>query len=111
MSQRKPLEHWPWIIAGGLLLAVVVSVAAPNFARQRCTARPMLSCINNLRQIDGAREQWALENQRAKGDVPTTNDLAIYIKGEFPKCPAGGSYTLGSGTNRPRCSITNHFLP
>ena len=68
-------------------------------------------CINNLRQIDGAKQQWALENRKTITDVPTEKDVAPYLKNAFPKCPAGGNYTLGAAGVAPICSIAGHALP
>jgi hypothetical protein len=75
------------------------------------------ACINNLRQIDGAINEWALENGKATGAMPTMADIKPYIKlnadGEIPGCPAGGTYTLhpvGSHL-QVTCSIPGHALP
>ena len=70
------------------------------------------ACINNLRQIDAAKQQWALENGKNAGDVPTAEDLKPFFKnGVFPTCPAGGTYTIGAVSNAPTCSIPGHKLP
>ena len=43
------------------------------------------ACINNLRQIDAAKNQWALENSKTATDVPALNDITPYLKdGIFP---------------------------
>jgi hypothetical protein len=72
-------------------------------------------CINNLRQIDAAKNQWALENNKTVGAVPTAQDIAPYIKldanGNIPGCPSGGAYTLGALGVPPTCSIPGHVLP
>ena len=68
------------------------------------------ACINNLRQLDGAMQQWALENKKNADSLPTTNDVAPYLK-EFPACPSGGTYTLGRVDQEPKCSLTDHALP
>jgi hypothetical protein len=70
------------------------------------------SCINNLRQLDGAKEQWALENKKTATDTPTMNDLIgtdKYIK-VAPTCPANGAYTLGNMSTKPTCSVADHTL-
>ena len=55
-------------------------------------------CINNLKQIDGAVSEWAIENNKTNGTPFTLDDLKPYIKlnskGEIPGCPQGGKYTL-----------------
>ncbi|MDB6052723.1 MAG: polymerase, sigma-24 subunit, subfamily [Verrucomicrobiales bacterium] len=64
-------------------------------------------CINNLRQIDGAVQQWALENKKSVKDAgPRPDEIANY----FPKnkaftCPSGGSYVIGEIVSGPSCSL------
>ena len=72
----------------------------------------LAACINNLRQIDGAKQQWALENRKTAAAVPTAQDLAPYFKdGVLPACPAGGQYTINALNAAPACSIPGHALP
>src|SRR5205085_7117437 len=80
-----------------MLVVAVIGVQAatliPYFVKARTTAQKN-ACINNLRQIDGAKEQWALE-QKQKAGADTSSALAAineYIKGGTPKCPSGGTY-------------------
>ena len=65
---------------------VASAIAIPNFIKARETAQRN-ACINNLRQIDAAKQQWALENGKKDGDVPTRSDLAPYLRGGFPELP------------------------
>jgi chromosome segregation ATPase len=73
------------------------------------------TCINHLRQIDAAKNQWALENNKTAAAIPTAQDIAPYIKldadGNIPGCPAGGTYTIGAVGVQPACSIPGHVLP
>jgi hypothetical protein len=65
-----------------------------------------------LRQIDGAKEQWALENKKTPTDTPTWADLVgtdKYIK-VMPTCPANGTFTIGDMATKPVCSVTDHTL-
>ena len=69
-------------------------------------------CINNLRQIDGAKQQWALENHKDTNAIPTIADVAPYLKNnKFLVCPQGGKYTLGRVDEDPTCSIPGDVLP
>jgi hypothetical protein len=69
---------------------------------------PKNICINNLRQIDGAKEQWALENKKSKGEVPAGRELwgltTGYLKREL-HCPTGGVYDMRGVDEPPVCSI------
>ena len=73
------------------------------------------ACINNLRQIDAAKQEWALEKGKPNGTVVTEADIKPYIKldpnGNIPKCPSGGKYTIGKVGELPTCSIPGHALP
>ena len=70
------------------------------------------ACINNLRQIDAAKQQWALEKSKTADAIPTAPDLLPFFKdGIFPVCPSGGSYTLNAVGELPSCSVAGHVLP
>jgi hypothetical protein len=89
-------------------VGVLAAIAIPNFVKARGTAQKNV-CINNLRQIDAAKAQWALENKKTDTDTPTRADLQAYLK-QFPVCPAGGKYTIKSVSEQPECSIPGHRL-
>jgi Skp family chaperone for outer membrane proteins len=70
------------------------------------------ACINNLRQIDAAKQQWALENDKPANAIPPAQDLLPYFRGGiFPVCPSGGGYTINAVGVPPTCSIPGHVLP
>src|SRR4051812_16037656 len=102
------------------IIGLLAAIAIPNFIRARTTAQKN-ACINNLRQIDGAEQQWALETKQAASAVPGYADISVYLKNAVV-CPAGGanakfstSYTLAKvgGPEKPVCQIdaVNHILP
>jgi hypothetical protein len=69
-------------------------------------------CINNLRQIDAAKQQWALENARTPDAIPTPADMARYLPTKaLPICPAGGAYALNAVNTKPTCNVAGHVLP
>ena len=75
-------------------------------------ADPVAACINNLRQIDGTKQQWALENKKDASAIPVIKDILPYFKDATPpKCPAGGVYALRSVAEVPTCTIAGHALP
>ena len=70
------------------------------------------ACINNLRQIEGAKQQFALEAQKQPGTLVSTEDLAPYFPNKaIPACPGGGVYTLNQIGLNPICNIPGHVLP
>jgi prepilin-type N-terminal cleavage/methylation domain-containing protein len=87
------------------IIGLLAAIAIPNFVKARGTAQKN-ACINNLRQVDGAKEQWALENKKSSGS--TTDDTAVntYIKGGAPACPGGGTYTYNVVDTNPACSLS-----
>lgn len=70
-----------------------------------------IACINNLRQIDGAKQQWALENKQPADALAIYQQIAPYLKDQaVPSCPSGGTYTLNAVSSPPACSIPGHAL-
>jgi hypothetical protein len=95
-------------IIGWLLFALVV-IAIPNFVKARSTSAAD-PCGNNLRQIDAAANQFALEHNLTNGaPINFPNDLTPYIKlnsaGKIPPCPAGGIYSIKKVGEFPTCSF------
>ena len=45
------------------IIGLLAAIAIPNFVRARTTSQQD-ACINNLRLIDGAQQQWALEQRQ-----------------------------------------------
>ena len=89
--------------------AIGLICATPSFLRARSVAR-MNSCICNLRIIDGAKQQWALERKKTGEDVPTWRNLEPYM-GAMVGCPDGGIYTLNRVAEAPACTFPQHALP
>ena len=96
------------------IIGLLAAIAIPNFIQARQTSQTN-ACINNLRQIDGAKQQWALEAHQQITDTPTWEDVRPYIgrgpNGELPVCPDGGAYTIGTIGEKPTCSNREHVLP
>lgn len=99
------------LLCGLLLFVVAVGVALPAFIKPRQTSCSR-ACTNNLRIIDAAKEQ-AVYNKELPSDADCddpANRVVVnrYIKNNAtPVCPSGGTYTYGSVTNDPMCSLFN----
>jgi len=98
------------------IIGLLAAIAIPNFVRAR-TQSQKNACINNLRQIDGAVQQWALENKQAPTANVAATDVFPYLKSAVI-CPSGGttfadSYNVTTVANKPTCQkdATNHVLP
>jgi prepilin-type N-terminal cleavage/methylation domain-containing protein len=98
------------------IIGLLAAIAIPNFVKAR-TASQRNACIANMKQIEGAKSTWALENKKTGGDQPQVGDLYgsdKYIAKE-PLCPAGGVYTIGTVDQPPECDKKGapdlHLLP
>jgi hypothetical protein len=108
-----------WLAIIAVAGFIIFQILTPNFVSSG--SGPSSACINNLRQIDAAMQQWALENGITNGDtIVTEKDIQPFLgrelKGNIPRCPSGGKYTIGKLNQPPTCSIgTNanppHVLP
>ena len=85
------------------IIGLLAAIAIPSFARARTTSRQN-ACINNLRQVDGGKDQWAIENNKVDSDAVTSAEVSPYIKGGWPVCPAAGSYVVTTVVDNPTCS-------
>jgi prepilin-type N-terminal cleavage/methylation domain-containing protein len=104
------------------IIGLLAAIAIPNFVRARTTSQAN-ACISNLRIIDSAKAQWALENHKQNTDTPAGTDIQPYMgrvsAGELPTCPIDSaqtfatSYTPNNVGTKPVCNImpTTHSLP
>ena len=98
------------------IIGLLAAIAIPNFVRARTQSQTQ-ACINNLRQIDAAIQQWALENNQGPDAQVTHGDVVGYLKSP-PRCPAGGTsftadYGLTTVSENPTCNVrpNDHVLP
>ena len=109
-DQQEALQAWQADAVAAQQAQRAAALAAQQQAQHEVAQRN--ACINNLRQIDAAKQQWALENNKTDIVIPTTLDLLPYLKGGvFPVCPGGGAYTINAVGLPPTCSIPGHTLP
>jgi hypothetical protein len=95
----------------GCLLGFVFVIVIPNFIRATHESAAN-ACINNLRQIDAAKNEWALDKGKTNGCAVTETDITPYLAhGNLPKCPAGGSYIIGRVGEDPKCSVGTSAWP
>jgi len=97
------------------IIGLLAAIAIPNFVKARATSQAN-ACINNLRQIDSAAQQWALERGQTTGAaISYPSDLTPYIKlnsaSSVPPCPAGGTYSDATVGSTPTCSLSNSVTP
>jgi prepilin-type N-terminal cleavage/methylation domain-containing protein len=99
------------------IIGLLLAVAIPLFVKPRANAQAN-ACLNNMRQIDGSMQEFAIENNKHLGDIvnyPT--DLTPYLKlnsnSQIPACPAGGTYSVAAVGIEPstECSLGNTVTP
>ena len=97
------------IVAG--IIGLLAAIAVPNFVRAR-TAAQTNTCIANLKEIEAAITQWALEKKKSPRSAVSITDISgtsnSFIKAAINTqltCPAGGSYTLVTVAVLPTCSL------
>jgi prepilin-type N-terminal cleavage/methylation domain-containing protein len=96
------------------IIGLLAAIAIPNFVRARTTSQQN-ACINNLRQIDGAKQTWALENRASQTSTPAIANIQPYLgrgtAGTAPTCPADSSstfatsYSLNDLQSAPACLV------
>lgn len=98
------------------IIGLLAAIAIPNFVKAR-TASQRNACIANMKQIEGAKSTWALENKKTGADSPLDADLygADKYIAKKPACPAGGAYLTGNVDTPPSCDKAPapdlHVLP
>ena len=64
-----------------------------------------IPCIHNLKELEGAKEQWALELKKSLGAIPDPREVRVYLKNSvWPQCPTKGVYRLNAVGVAPTCS-------
>lgn len=101
------------IVLSVFLIPLMAAIAIPNFVKARDTAMRN-ACISNLKQVDAAKQLWALDGKKENdpATTPTANDLDKNLGSTFAslKCPKGGAYTINTVGEMPVCSIPGHSL-
>ncbi len=111
------------------IIGLLAAIAIPNYLNARSKSQ-QTACINNLRQLDQAKQAWAMEKGKSSSDTPVPSDVQPYLgrgsSGTLPYCPLDStrvfinSYTLGDVSNAPVCNLngsgqkepkTPHRLP
>jgi len=96
------------------IIGLLAAIAIPNFLRARSTSQQN-ACINNLRQLDGAIQQWALQNGATPSTAVTAGAIQPYLgrgaAGTLPWCPLDSthtfatSYTIVDASTLPVCKL------
>ena len=87
-----------------LIISMIVAISIPNFMRSRAMSRKT-ACLENLRVVESAKEQFAMAANRKNGDSVAWDDLVPAFIKTTPSCPTGGQYTLNPVGTDATCSL------
>ncbi|MBW8863911.1 MAG: hypothetical protein JF609_03120 [Verrucomicrobia bacterium] len=125
MSQStKPSSLLLCLAITATVVCLLVFIIIPGRIKEPRTS-PANACINNMREIDAAKNKWMSEHNARTNDVVTLDDIKPYLvpygepngyikldaHGNLPKCPLGGIYTIGKIGESPTCSLSNMVNP
>src|SRR3974377_1714797 len=100
------------------IIGLLATIATPTWVRARTNSQKT-TCVNNLRQIEAAKQQWALETKQATNAMPQYSDVSSYLKNAV-SCPTAGtdtsfsgSYTLNDVATATTCKLmpSTHIIP
>ncbi len=96
------------------IVGLLAAIAIPSILRARARSQTN-ACINNLRQIHDAKQQWAIDQHKPADAVPLKSDISHYLgrSGNIERicCPADptelfdNSYNINQVTNPPTCKL------
>jgi prepilin-type N-terminal cleavage/methylation domain-containing protein len=118
-NNYKPIRQSAFTLVEVMVVVAVIALLAaiviPNLVKARATSQAN-GCINNLRKIQDACDQWAVEAGKSTGDHVSLNlNLKAYIKtasgNRIPPCPANGNYSIESVGDIPTCSLGTTVTP
>ncbi len=113
MNTQGPIQspRWsPWfVVLSVAVLSLVCMLCVRNFVRSGPSKTTGI--ISNLRQIEGAKEQWGVDHKRTGAVVVTKEDLAPYLRNPrssygWVKPVAGESYRFGTLAKPPEAQLT-----
>jgi prepilin-type N-terminal cleavage/methylation domain-containing protein len=93
------------------IIGLILTIAVPSWVKTRTRAQTD-ACIEQLAQIETAKQLWGLEKAKSSGDVPNDGDLfgpGLYLKRK-PECPGGGTYDLKGIGISATCTVDGHKL-
>lgn len=110
LTMRKKAFTLVEIMIVILIMGLLLSIAIPSFVGAREKSRRR-ACMGNLHIAEQAKEQWAMEHQKAEGAAVDWADLwPNYIRAPIlPQCPSGGTYALQPIGTPITCTEAGHL--
>ena len=89
------------------IIGLLAAVAIPNLIKARTNAQ-IRACQSNMRTIEFAIQEWAIDKRKANDSEVSLEELEGYFKDGIPECPSGGEYELFTVEEKPTCNVTGH---
>lgn len=88
------------------VVGLLAAIAFPSFMKARETSQ-LNCCVNNMRMLEAAKEQVAVERNYKPGDSVSEQDISQFLKNGFTSllCPKCGHYTINPVGQDPACSV------
>lgn len=86
------------------IIGIIIAVAVPSWTNSQKRSKEK-SCLENLRQIENGKHQWAIEFSMEDTATPAMEDLVPQFVKTAPVCPSGGNYTLSTVNSETNCSV------
>jgi prepilin-type N-terminal cleavage/methylation domain-containing protein len=93
-----------------LIIGILMTIAVPNFLNARADSQKNM-CISTLKELDGAKELWAMQYHKVVGDTPAMTDLQPDFLNRYAPCPAGGVQSINAVGTPASCTIASHVQP
>lgn len=91
------------------IISIALAIAIPNFFRMSSISKKTV-CVNNLRNITAAIEQWAIDNDISPGTNISGQQEGLiydnYLRAGKPRCPSGGDYVVSTLGANPQVQCT-----
>ena len=91
------------------IIGLLAAIAVPSFMRARMRAQAS-TILNECRQVDAAKDQYALENSKTGAVTPLWTDLTPYLKASSKLADGAGNDSLGNpfaiGTIATRLTVS-----
>lgn len=80
-----------------LIIGILLAIAVPNFVKARQNSR-LQTVVGNLKRLETAKQQWAMEKGKVSSDIPVEADLVPTYIQKWPVGPVGAKTDYAVGT-------------